>query len=859
MILKKKISEIKFFSYLSKFLKKIIFSLGVLSFIFLVSIFTYYYSSGLQKIYTPGALILKVNDKVLKKYVGFDLRYIPTYLKILQINLFKNFTPNNLQNVYLEINQLSILGIELQRKLRSENYGELDDDEKIFLPAKLKLNDESYPIKLRTKGVRTIHWKNKDTTSYKIDIRGDKRLWGMEEFSIQKPIIRNYTYEYLFHKLLGHVGLVNIDYFFVNLFINDLNHGVYAVEESFSKELVERQKKRNGPIFSLKDELGEYFPNISFELYSDNYWISQYPDLTEDLFSNLNDLKNTEEFEINKYFDIDKWAKYFAIMDLTGSYHGSLAKSVKFFYNPTTALFEPIGYDLHKGAGSFDNFILIDLLQESDVACSYICRHKEWFYRFFKSGNGELNFNFIDKYIDYLIQFSNESFINSFLDIYNSELSNYNNAIYKDFPRSDNTTWIGAGFFVYDKNYLFNRAKLIKKRINSTNLDKVDISKVDETLFYEDYQTSTFPFLAETINCKNQNDKKKYFFAGKMSIKFDSSCKNIKFLSFSDEERIFELKENIRIMSNQNVFFKDKFENLVDSVEFIKISENVYQTNSNIKILKNTIINKNQKIIFEKNSSIDILNGSTLFIEGQIEFTNDQNNLTLIQSNDGTGSLIFINNDYNLSNLIFKKLSKPNLENYILYGGVNFINSKVDLDNIYIKDSNNEDGINIINSKSSLTNIYFDNIKADAFDVDFGDLNFLNINCVNVNNDCLDISGANVTGQQLSTDNVFDKGISVGEGSVVAINDIKISNNNVALAVKDGSNAYFKDVYLDNNNFDIVLFNKKKEFLKPSLKVENINNLDEKKILQSKDTKLFINNKKYLGKYKDSFINSKIY
>ena len=38
--------------------------------------------------------------------------------------------------------------------------------------------------------------------------------------------------------------------------------GVYAVEESFSKELVERQGKRNGPIFSLKDELGEYFWGI---------------------------------------------------------------------------------------------------------------------------------------------------------------------------------------------------------------------------------------------------------------------------------------------------------------------------------------------------------------------------------------------------------------------------------------------------------------------------------------------------------------------------------------------------------------------------------------------------------------------
>ena len=95
-------------------------------------------------------------------------------------------------------------------------------------------------------------------------------------------------------------------------------------------------------------------------------------------------------------------------MDLTGSYHGSLAKSVKFFYNPTTALFEPIGYDLHKGAGIFSNFILIDFLQEANVECSYICDHKEWFYRFLKLENGELNYLFLEKYIKYLTEFSDE-------------------------------------------------------------------------------------------------------------------------------------------------------------------------------------------------------------------------------------------------------------------------------------------------------------------------------------------------------------------------------------------------------------------------------------------------------------------
>lgn len=861
MILKKKILEIKFVSHFNKFLKRLVFLSGLLFLIFLFLVVGYYYSSGLQKLYTPSSLILKVNDKILTKYIGFDIRNFSSYLKIIGINFLGNFTSSNLEIVKIEISQKSILGLELQRKLRSNNDGELTDKEKIFLPANLKLGDKNYTIKLRTKGVRPVHWKDKDKTSYKIDIIGDKRLWGMEEFSFQKPITRNYTYEYLFHKLLGHVGLINIDYFFINLFINEQNLGVYAVEESFSKELVETQKKRNGPIFSLNDELGEYFPNVSFELYSENYWISQHPKLTKDSFSILNNFKNSKKFELNNHFDIDKWAKYFAIMDLTGAYHGSLSKSVKFFYNPTTALFEPIGYDLHKGAGIFDNFILLDFLQEEDVilACSYICRHKEWFLRFLKLENDNLNYPFLDKYIKYLLEFSDEKFIKNFLNIHSTELSNYNTAIYKDFSRSDKSTWVGAGFFIYDDHYLFNRAELIKKRINTTNIEKVEISKIDKKLFYQDYQVSHFPFLAETLDCEDISHEQKYFFAGKMSIDFDSSCKKIKISSFRNEKKIFDLNENIRMSLYPNKYFKKNFETLSDNLNFTEIKKDTFTTKSKINVSKNSIIKKNQKIIFHKNSSINVTNNSTLFIEGEIIFDNDKDNLTQVTSDDATGALIFFENEFDLENIVFKNLSKPNLDNFILYGGINFINSVVNLDNIYIKNSNNEDGINLINSESKILNIYLENIKADAIDIDFGKLNFNNIQCKNINNDCLDISGADVNGTNIISINTLDKGISAGENSNVNIKNLNTINNNIGLAVKDGSKAIFSKINFDKNKFDIIIFNKKQEYLKPKLVIDNLNVITKEKILQSKDTRLRINNNEYLGNFNDKTINDLIY
>ena len=862
MIFKKRILNLKLFSSLFYYLKKLIFFLGILTFSFILITSVYYYTSGLQKTYPPSTMIMQINDKILKRYIGFDLRNSFDYLKIIKLNLMSAFTKNKLETIYLEVGQETILGLELQRQLKAEKGGNLSDEEKIYLPGKIKLNNEDYDIKLRTKGVRQIHWINKDGTSYKIDIRGDKRLWGMEEFSLQKPITKNYTYEYLFHNLLGHTGLVNIKYFFVNLYLNDQNLGVYAVEESFSKELVERQKKRNGPIFSLKEELGEYFPNIKYELYSESFWANQHPKLTKDLFSILNNLKG-EKFDVNNHFDIEQWAKYFALMDLTGAYHGSLLKSVKLFYNPTSALFEPIGYDLHKGAGIFNNFVLIDFLQEESATfkrkCSYICLHEKWYMKFFKLDNGEINFKFVKKYIDYLIKYSSDDFVTDFLSKYDEDLLKYNNAIYKDYSKSDKINYTGAGFFVYDKNYLYDRAKLIRSRINSTNISKLDISITKNTLYFEDYESSNFPFLARTVDCKNNFDEKEFFFAGRMSINLETSCERIKISSFKNKSIFFDLTENMTATPNQNIQFKSKFANLNKNSSFIRVSNNTYKAVNAVKISQNTIINANEKFIFEKKIPINIVGGSTLFVEGNVEFINDENNLTKIYSKDNSGSIIFNENKYNFKNLKIENLSKPNIAGYILYGGVNFINSDVTLNNIFINDSREEDAMNIINSTSKISNIFFENIKADAFDVDFGQLNFTNIYCKNINNDCLDISGAEVYGENFFSEKTLDKGISVGENSTVNITNLDTLENNIGIAVKDGSYANIENINFEKNNLDIVLFNKKQEFLKPSLIANNLNEINRKKVLQSEGTKLVINNQTFIGNLKDDFINSKIY
>ena len=100
--------------------------------------------------------------------------------------------------------------------------------------------------------------------------------------------------------------------------MNDNKQGIYAIEEGFSKELIERNKKRNGPIFGLNEDYDDYdliYPNVEYDMYSKEFWTNNYPELTEIALSKLNKLKE-KEIKINEIFDVDKWATFFAIIDL---------------------------------------------------------------------------------------------------------------------------------------------------------------------------------------------------------------------------------------------------------------------------------------------------------------------------------------------------------------------------------------------------------------------------------------------------------------------------------------------------------------------------------------------------------------
>ena len=124
-----------------------------------------------------------------------------------------------------------------------------------------------------------------------------------------------------------------------------------------------------------------------------------------------------------------------------------------------TAKFEPIGFDGHYNGNLFDDFLLLDFLDEDNKNCSYICKEREWYLKFLK------NDEFKNIYFKKLLKISSKKSIQEFY-LKNKEFINfYNNQFLSETSKKDKVFYKGVGLYIFNQNYLFDRSNYIQSRI----------------------------------------------------------------------------------------------------------------------------------------------------------------------------------------------------------------------------------------------------------------------------------------------------------------------------------------------------------------------------------------------------------
>ena len=856
-----------------KFLVIYFFSTALIASVFVIFFFTSY--------------TVKLKTQKVLDHLSKAGRFEYIYIFNIAYGAFKsNFYKLDKIDLDIKFEDVVILENERDKAIKEGSLGLKDRLTRVN--AILKFKDKEIKSRIRLKGDRKMHFVKKKHSSYNIYLSKDKFIYGANSFSIHKPGARNYIHEWIFIEMMGDLGLIKPRYEFFNLGINGSDNGLYVFEEKMGKEILERNKRRNGPILGVHTEFNRSTQNPIFQIYDKQFWNRpENIDLAKIAIKKFSEFLKGQR-ATKDTFDLDKFGAFFAVIDLTYTSHAMFPNS-KFYYNPISGLFEPIPRDGHRMLPNYNKFnmnyydrILIDSIYKAESAeiqggNLQITEDRQWWIKkFFTNQDGKLNHNFYKIYLKYLTKISSDDYLEKFFNNRKKEISKINSHIYSDYFYYASTREYGPGLYYFKKSDLFHRANVVRERLltkdkiisaiidNNGNL-VIDIaypyfSKGENLIRLDDLKVSYI--ICDSLKDKNKIIDKQINVISKNSIiKIDldnidlNKCKTVRII----DEKLDKI-HLVKINRLNSIYDFNEFKVNKDNTFlkfFNKIDNNLYLADNKVTVDEDLFIPSGMNIVIKPNQKLYLINSS--FIMSKSPWFADGSNGEIIISgfaNNNGGGLMISNTD---KESYFNNVKFSNLNGYhsnkefIIHGGINFYKTKVFLKNITFEKMFSEDAINIVNSNFNIEYVNFIDTKHDSIDFDFSNGNLNHAKFINTDNDAIDFSGSNADITNLYFEKIGDKSISVGENSIINISNVKAFQSYVGIASKDGSTVNAKKIYMTDVKLPFISFNKKNEY-KPAkmyLSEVDLNEFHEKWVTDK-------NSKIYFEKSKVGTISKKL-
>ena len=817
---------------------------------------------GLQKTFTTYSTYFQLIDSGLQRLEGVQkkdyLVGIKNFSSTIYDEVFNNKPDLSTINIFIKFKHLK--KIYDDRELSIKNNLNINPK---YVPCKISNENEVYDCKIRLKGNLSDHWLEKTRFSLRVKIK-DGYINGYKDFAIQKPRSRQFPYDQVFHYINnGSGGFSSSDQSFVNININNESWGVMNIEPVITDEYIESYKLKRAGVFRLtKKKIREFKSYIQNDYFISHKTINffQRGNLSKkmevksarEIYSHIFHMRNSKN---SLLYDRDKMIHSLMLSFVWGSAHTMNEGNTFYLWNNYTSKLEPFLADqshwqnIEKTLSNYlsnipDNFRLIfrdNPLNEKEYLSSL---HK------------------IENYLKY-----------------NDPVVITNKFKKKFFPNDR----------MFDSSPIYNNIKFLK---NNSSLVIKSINKISKKELYHTITDKLEPLDLKLLKKDKDNlEFVKFFHFTDGNIKIFNllslpvyikqiETNNQKIMinktipgSINNSLSSLEVKTNLIGKYDQKILAEtiiEDFSNyarndfslisLADlrsekNFDINKICKFKYQDNncyiSGEHIFTNTSIFKN-KVIIEKDTKLKLLNNSDLIFESSVDINgNEDNPVSISGGKDGTGSIIIINKLNSISKINYTKFidlteSSTPLRRYT--GSVNGYGGKFEISNSTFINGDSEDQLNIVHSEIELSNVSFKNSKSDAFDCDFCDGEIVNVNFDKIGGDALDISGSNLDINFININSVYDKAISVGEGSRIRLKEANFNNVSTAVAVKDGSYASIENINLNNIINDAFMTYVKKPIFRGNTtlyvkNLKNISNLSGKKCVRNINTLISINSK----------------
>lgn len=741
-----------------------------------------------------------------------------------------------------------------------------------WVKARLEEDKDNLKVKVRLKGNWTDHLMG-DKWSLLISVAEGLEWNGMTTFSVQHPATRSYLDEWFFHQWLLNEGLMTPRYDFIQLKINGESKGIFAYEEHFAKQLLESNEPRQGPVLKfVEDGLWEA---------EEKYSSGNYPDIEDRIhrfiapeidpfeegeilrdgvlnrqFRIARDLMHAYKHDLkpaSEIFNLNKVARYYAIVDICKAQHAFIWHNQRLYYNPIFSRMEPIGFNGYTSEGSL-NWIKSPFIGYAQnfryMAPSYKAM---MFERLFNDPD------FVASYVQALEYFSSEDYLIPFLEALADEVNNRERLIQRE--------WMD---YQYDRDMILSEAKKIRMvlfplRKNSVKayLGKVKGDKREYQVYnyhclpvhllgVGDSPDRLFAFTKDTLLPSYAND----FPPEMIKLQAPGTGENVYF-EVPGFDTIFSAKilpweapglitPEQKLFSGLELKSNDWYE-VNEDLKEVKFRRGIFQIAEDILFPKGYIIRA------DGGTEIDLIEGAKFISKSRILFNGLESSPIIIRSSDSTGmglDLLQLPNGQKseFHFVFFEGLRSLSYKEWELTGAVTVYEAEVLFHNCRFVNNHSEDALNTIRSVYTLSNCYFGYTSSDAFDADFCTGTVDNCYFSHTNNDAMDFSGGTVLVPSAYVEHAGDKGISFGEESKGTVFNVEIKNSRRGIASKDLSQVKVENITLENVKEGLLVYQKKPEYGPGSLEVHAIKHTNVERLYRLQTgSKLVLENEEIEG------------
>ena len=712
----------------------------------------------------------------------------------------------------------------------------LDDDD--WVPAQIRFRDETVPVRTRLKGDWLDHLGDKKW-SFRVKTRNNTVIMGMRSFSVQSPHTRRFLNEWLFLSELRRADILAPRYTFVNVVVNGDDWGLYALEESFSKELFESMGRREGLIGRYDENLmwqrntwatekqrqSQWDPASTFSLFAfaevDEFSTNRVqsdPVLREQSAAALGLLRGFQNKTLatSEVFDAEIMGRYLAHANLWGVGHGLLWHNARYYYNPLTAQLEPIGYDA--------------MVLDPEGFPTELAQYED--------------LEIMGAYAREMRRICRSEYLEELQTVYNGNFQRFHTALAQEFDPSDlEAPWkelaerqaMLAAVFV-DQAQTVYAYQLYKfepvspsqseaEPANSTVALQVgnilrypvalrglrfgdkEIAISSDWVSEDDRKLLHLEATPATVLRKAQMKAPRYVtlripqpametLLPANGVPYTQPLQIVTNLCGLEEEVVVDVRRNYPpVLKEQIRPVQPSLEEALEQYAFLGPSEHpdclelkpgTWDVDGDLLLPDGYALRADQPVTLRFDQDALLLSTGPLVLEGPQE-----GSIALVPKGDHWAGIIVLRAGADtrsiLRNVEIRGTSGIHRMGWIATAGTTFYESPVVLNQVRFLDSNAHSALNIVRSTFEITRSEFGHLASHAFDADFGQGSIAHTLFHDLRGNAIEASGSEVSIQDVGLLRIRDVGISAGEGSVLDAADVRVADVAIGIASKDMS------------------------------------------------------------------------